>query len=74
MTDITADASAAVDMPAPPAQPLVRIATLDIVRGIAVMGILTMNILAFSSPFQAYMNPIAYGYESASDIASPARP
>ena len=34
-----------------------RIATLDIVRGIAVMGILAMNIVAFAMPFQAYMNP-----------------
>jgi uncharacterized protein len=69
MTDIATDASAAVDMPAP-AAPLLRIATLDIVRGIAVRGILTMNILAFSSPFQAYLNPLAYGYESQADLAS----
>ena len=69
MTDITADSAAADDLPAPPPT-LSRIATLDIVRGIAVMGILTMNILAFSSPFQAYMNPIAYGDVSQADIAS----
>ena len=42
--------------PARPAPPP-RIATLDIVRGIAVMGILAMNIVAFAMPFQAYMNP-----------------
>ena len=28
-----------------------RIVTLDIVRGIAVMGILAMNIVAFAMPF-----------------------
>ena len=47
-----------------------RIATLDIVRGIAVMGILAMNIVAFAMPPQAYINPLAYGTESAADLAS----
>jgi len=69
MTDIAAT-EAAVDEPVPPAPPPKRIATLDIVRGIAVMGILAMNIVAFAMPFQAYMNPIAYGMESGADLAS----
>ena len=47
-----------------------RIASLDVVRGIAVMGILAMNIVAFGMPFQAYMNPLAYGMESAADYWS----
>ncbi|MDP8993935.1 MAG: DUF418 domain-containing protein [Pseudomonadota bacterium] len=47
-----------------------RIATLDIVRGIAVMGILAMNIVAFAMPFQAYMNPYAYGMEGVADLVS----
>jgi uncharacterized protein len=47
-----------------------RIATLDILRGVAVMGILAMNIVAFAMPFQAYMNPLAYGMESQADLAS----
>ena len=47
-----------------------RIASLDIVRGVAVMGILAMNIVAFAMPFQAYMNPTAYGLESPADLAS----
>ena len=51
-------------------EPPPRIATLDIVRGIAVMGILAMNIVAFAMPFQAYVNPIAYGLESDADLAS----
>ena len=42
-----------------------RIATLDIVRGVAVMGILAMNIVAFAMPFPAYMNPYAYGMDGA---------
>ena len=37
----------AVTLPPP------RIATLDIIRGVAVMGILAMNIVAFAMPFQA---------------------
>jgi uncharacterized protein len=47
-----------------------RIVTLDIVRGVAVMGILAMNIVAFAMPFQAYMNPAAFGSESMADYAS----
>ena len=47
-----------------------RIATLDIVRGVAVMGILAMNIVAFAMPFQAYMNPAAFGSEGAADYVS----
>ena len=47
-----------------------RIASLDVVRGIAVMGILAMNIVAFAMPFQAYMNPLAFGLESAADFWS----
>ena len=47
-----------------------RIATLDIVRGVAVMGILAMNIVAFAMPFQAYMNPVAFGAPGAVDIIS----
>ena len=47
-----------------------RIVTLDIVRGVAVMGILAMNIVAFAMIPQAYINPLAYGTESAADFAS----
>src|SRR5688572_21079615 len=47
-----------------------RIASLDIVRGVAVMGILAMNIVAFGMPFQAYMNPLAYGMEGPADYWS----
>jgi uncharacterized protein len=47
-----------------------RIAALDIVRGVAVLGILAMNIVAFAMPFNAYMNPEAYGMESWADLAS----
>ncbi|MBC2776939.1 DUF418 domain-containing protein [Parasphingopyxis marina] len=43
--------------------------SLDVIRGIAVMGILLMNIVAFAMPFQAYMNPLAYGDPGPADLA-----
>ncbi len=66
MTDLAESA------PAPPdgAAAVPRIATLDILRGVAVMGILAMNIIAFAMPFQAYFNPIAYGPASQADLGS----
>ncbi|MEA3017084.1 MAG: uncharacterized protein QOI38_1806 [Sphingomonadales bacterium] len=51
-------------------EPPPRILTLDIVRGIAVMGILAMNIVAFAMPDAAYMNPAAYGSHSDVDYVS----
>jgi uncharacterized protein len=47
-----------------------RIATLDIVRGVAVLGILAMNAVDFGMPQQAYVNPLAYGNEGPLDFAS----
>ena len=38
-----------------------RILSLDILRGIAVLGILIMNIQSFSMPGSAYINPMAFG-------------
>ncbi|MEL7188877.1 MAG: DUF418 domain-containing protein [Pseudomonadota bacterium] len=37
-----------------------RIETLDFIRGLAVMGILAANIVAFGQPFSAYMYPDAF--------------
>ena len=47
--------------------PSSRIATLDGLRGVAVMGILLMNIVAFAMPAAAYFNPEAYGSPRAID-------
>ena len=47
-----------------------RFETLDTVRGIAVMGILAMNIAAFAMPLPAYVNPAAYGGDSGANLAS----
>ncbi len=38
-----------------------RIGSLDVIRGIAVMGIFSVNVIAFAMIFPAYMNPGAYG-------------
>lgn len=40
---------------------------IDITRGFAVMGILLMNVIAFSMPEPAYLNPNAWGGESIAD-------
>lgn len=37
-----------------------RLASLDFIRGIAVLGILAANIVAFGQPFAAYMYPAAF--------------
>lgn len=44
-----------------PAAPSERIVSLDLLRGIAVLGILIMNIQSFSMISAAYMNPAAWG-------------
>ena len=41
-----------------------RLPMIDITRGFAVMGIALMNIIAFSMPESAYVNPNAWGGES----------
>ncbi len=38
-----------------------RITSIDALRGVAVLGILVMNIYAFAMPFVAYQNPLAMG-------------
>jgi uncharacterized protein len=47
-----------------------RIVTLDVVRGVAVMGILVVNIISFAMPEGAGMNPLLYGMNGAADFAS----
>ncbi|MBA3666915.1 MAG: DUF418 domain-containing protein [Sphingomonas sp.] len=47
-----------------------RLATLDIIRGVAVVGILAMNIVAFAMPDAAYLNPRAYGTNGPADLIS----
>lgn len=47
-----------------------RYLTLDTVRGVAVMGILLLNIIAFAMPAPAYFNPAAYGGSTGPDLAA----
>jgi uncharacterized protein len=47
-----------VATPTPAAE---RIAALDLLRGVAILGILAMNIQGFAMPGAAYLNPTAYG-------------
>lgn len=44
-----------------------RIATLDVARGVALLGILVMNVTSFAMPEAAYDNPLAYGGDSPAD-------
>lgn len=46
-----------------------RIVTLDIIRGIAVMGIFSVNVIAFAMVEGAYFNPSIYGGHTGSNFA-----
>ena len=60
MTDAEADDTARDPM-AGPVTRRERLVALDALRGVAVLGILVMNIYAFAMPFAAYANPLAGG-------------
>ena len=45
-----------------------RLAGLDLIRGLAVMGIALMNVASFALPPAAYDNPVAYGTPSPLDL------
>ena len=55
-------------MSAPSASGDDRIGMLDTTRGVAVLGILLMNITGFGLPY-SYDNPTVWGGESAADFA-----
>jgi uncharacterized protein len=59
--EIFGDAPAAIA----PVSAAERIDTLDFIRGLAVMGILAANIVAFGQPFEAYMYPTAFKVDPA---------
>jgi len=44
-----------------------RVGSVDILRGVALLGILVMNIYAFALPFPAYTNPFLGGMEGPAD-------
>lgn len=51
-----------------PIDPSARIVSMDILRGIAVLGILVMNIQSFAMPSVAYSNPTAYENLTGNDL------
>lgn len=48
--------------------PVTRIATLDFIRGVAILGILLLNITSFALPKAAYLNPAWHGMPAASEL------
>ncbi|MFJ5467190.1 DUF418 domain-containing protein YeiB [Pectobacterium sp. CHL-2024] len=52
----------------PLSRPPSRIATLDFARGVAILGILLLNITAFGLPHAAYLNPAWQGEPTLSDV------
>src|SRR5437879_2843540 len=44
-----------------PVAPAERVMAVDVLRGVALLGMLPMNIVAFAWPFTAYFDPIAGG-------------
>lgn len=61
MADVAASHSAAPHAGVAPVTKAARIESLDVLRGVAVLGILMMNITAFGLLFQAYDNPLVEG-------------
>lgn len=61
------------DVPAQAAGPVSageRITSLDMLRGVAILGILVMNIYAFAMPFIAYTDPLRMGGTEAHNLGT----
>lgn len=53
-----------------PVPPSARIRCIDGLRGLALLGILPMNILVFGLPLQSYTSPVADGAVAGADLAA----
>lgn len=58
----------ALAQPPGPTPATERIAALDVVRGLAVLGILVMNVVEFAWPDEAYSNPAFAGGSTGADL------
>ena len=61
MTNEKADQQVSATNTATPISSSERFYSMDMLRGIAVLGILVMNIYAFAMPYPAYTNPLLMG-------------
>ncbi len=69
--DAPTDSETAEPRPTPePAHPSQRIAAVDVLRGVALLGILAMNIVLFGWPFGAYENPIYSGGDDLPNVVA----
>jgi uncharacterized protein len=68
-TDVTTG-GAADQLRAGPVTAAERITAIDTLRGVAVLGILVMNIYAFAMPFAAYTNPLILGGQEWYNLAT----
>lgn len=61
MPSVDPSGTPAAPPPPAPVRESERIRSLDVLRGFAVLGILTMNVGSFSMPAAAYQNPTVWG-------------
>lgn len=71
MVDIAVDSQPlARNAGSAPLEGKARIQSIDTLRGVALLGILLMNIIAFANPFAAYLIPTVDGADSGINLAT----